>query len=142
MERRHDLIEIGLGGVLLRHERLRPRGVQAREIEPGLRVRQLALGLIDIRLKDHGIDLRDDLACFYDRIKIGEELLDVARDLAAHLDVLHWIQRPGRSDGLGDRAPGNGNALEVLTGATPAFAKHQTKGKQRDEAEDEWDGSF
>ena len=125
VQRCHDLIEIGLRGILLCHERLRARRIQAREIERGLRIGQLALGLIDIRLKDDRIDLRDHLPRFHDRIKIDEELLDIARDLAADLDVLDWIQCAGRRDGLGDRSPGDGNCLEALTGATPAFLKQQ-----------------
>ena len=49
-----------------------------RELERRLRIGQIALCLIDVGLKNNGIDLRDHLPRFHDRIKVREELLDVA----------------------------------------------------------------
>ena len=85
------LIKIGLRRILLRDERLGACLIQAREFERRLRIGQVTLCLIDIRLKNHGIDLCNHLARFHDRVKIDEELLNISRDLASNLDVLHRV---------------------------------------------------
>ena len=89
-------------GVLFRHQFLGARLVQPRQFEGRACVRQVAFGLCHVRLKNDGIDLRDHLARFHLRIKIDEQFLNVARDLAADLHVDHGIQRPGCGDRLGD----------------------------------------
>ena len=99
----HRLIEIGLRGILFRDQLLGARRIELRELERRLRIGQIAFGLRDARLKNDGIDLRDHLARFHRRIKIDEQLLNVARDLTAHLHVYDRIQRAGRGDRLRDR---------------------------------------
>ena len=138
----HGLIEIRLRGILFRDERLGARGIQAREFERRLRIVQVPLGLIDVRLKNHGIDLRDHLARFHDRVKIGEEFLNVSRDLTSHLNVLHGVQGSRRRDRLRDRPTSDSDRLETLPGTAPAFAKQQRSKHQHDESNDERERSF
>jgi hypothetical protein len=142
MQRRHYLVEIRLGGVLLRDERLSAGRIQLRQVQGGAGIRELSFRLIHVRLEDHGINLRDHVPRFHNRIKVGEKLLDVPRDLAAHLDVLHRIQRSRRGHGLRDRAAGHGHRLKILSGAAPALAKGEPDKKERDNGGNDWERSF
>ena len=78
MKIRYCLVEVRLGGGLPGKKFLDARGVHFRELERGLRAGQIAFGLRDRSLKQYGIDLRNQLARFHVRIKIHEQLLDVA----------------------------------------------------------------
>ena len=104
MKIRHGLIEVRLGGILLGKEILRAFRVYLRKLQRGLCVGQIAFGLSDRCLKERRIDLRDHLAGFHLRIKIGKQLCDIPRDLAAHLHVHDGIERARRGHCLCNRA--------------------------------------
>jgi hypothetical protein len=139
---RHHLIKIRLRGILLGHERLGAGRIELREIEGRARIGQLTFGLIYVRLKNNGIDLGDYLSRFHDRIKIGEELLDIPRDLASDLDILDRIQGSRRGDGLGERPAGYGDRLEMLSGAAATLPKSEPDKDERDNDGNDWKGSF
>ena len=88
---RGRLVEIRLRGILFRYQRPGAGFIELRELQGGVRIGEIAFRLVHTRLENHRIDLRDHLPGFHDRIKIDEQLLDVARHLAAHLDVLDRI---------------------------------------------------
>ena len=84
-------------------ERLNPGGINLGQFQGCLSIRHVTLGLSHRSLKEHWVDLGDDLACLHLGIKIGEKLLDITRDLAAYLDIDHRIERAGRGHKLRDR---------------------------------------
>jgi hypothetical protein len=127
---------------LLGHQRLSAGRIQLRQLERSLRIRQLAFRLIDVGLENDRIDLGDHLPRFHDRIKIREELLDIPRDLAANLDILHRIQCACRSDRLRNRAARNRHGLEVLARTAVTLAKREPNQDERHDGSDDWDGSF
>jgi hypothetical protein len=68
--------------------------------------------------------------------------LDVPRDLAADLDILHRIQRSRRCDCLRDRPARKRNGLKILSRAPAALAKSETDENERNNDSYDWDGSF
>ena len=74
---------------------------------------------VTVCLKKNRIDLRDGIARFHLGIKIGKQLLDVARNLAADLHVHDRIQCPGSGDGLSYRAPRHRHSLIIWSPRPP-----------------------
>ena len=107
----HRLVEIGLRGVLFRDQVFGSLGIDSRQFEGGVRIGEVAFRLRDAGLENGRIDLRDHLARLHRRIKIGEQLLDVTRNLAADLHVHDRIERAGGRDRLRDRAARHGRGL-------------------------------
>ena len=75
-----------------------------RQLEGRLRVGQIALRLVTLAWKTAGSICATTWPAFTWRIKIDEQFLDVAGNLAADLHVHDRIERAGRGHGLGDRA--------------------------------------
>ena len=94
------------------------------------------------RLKNDRIDLRDHLPRLHRRIKIGKELLDIARDLAANLHVHDRIQCAGCGDGLRDRAARHRHGLKFCPLPTTALGKKQRGHDNCDDTDDERIGRF
>ena len=117
-------------------EVLRALRVHPCELERGLRVGEIAFGLSDRGLKKRRINLRDHLAGFDLRIKIGKQFRDVAGDLAADLDIDHGIERAGCRDYLRQRTAGDRRRLKIRRTPLPAL----THGKEQDERADNDDG--
>ena len=92
MERGDGLIEFRLGGILFRDQFLGSLRGDARQLEGGARVGQVAFGLRNARLENGGIDLGDHLPRLHRRIEIDEQFLNVTRNLAADLHVDHRVE--------------------------------------------------
>ena len=58
----------------------------------------IRLGLIDLRLKDVGVDARDELILLDLRVEVGKEVLDLPGDLGPHLDRNDRVEGPCRRD--------------------------------------------
>ena len=83
--------------------------------EPGARHRHRAFGgvevgarLVDAQLEGRRVDARDDLALLHGRVEVRVDVLDLARDLRAHLDRGDRVQRAARHD-----HGGQGPALDL-----------------------------
>ena len=127
MQVRHRLVEIGLRRILLFHQFLSARCIEFRQFERRLGARQIPFRLCYGCLKKNGIDLRDSIARFHLGIKIGKQLLDVARDLAADLHVHDRIQCAGGGNGLSYRAPRHGHSLIILVPAAAAPSQSEDR---------------
>ena len=121
---------------------LGPRGIQFCELQRSLRISEIAFRLSDRCLKKRWIDLGHDLACFYLRIKIGEQLRDVPRDLAAHLHVDDGIERARGGYCLCNRASRDGGNLIIASAAVAALPHHGSDNQQPDDQSDPRDKSF
>ena len=131
------LVDIRLRGIFVGEELLCARRADLREFESRLRAGHIALSLSDRRLKQDRIYLSDDIAGFHLGIKIDKELLNVPRNLAAHLHVNDRVKRTRGGDGLGDRPAGDNHSLESLPGAAPALAQEQPGENHHDDSNHE-----
>jgi hypothetical protein len=88
------LIEVGLAGEVLRTKSLEPIERRLCRRERGLGAPELRLGrrglcpiLLDRGPEQRGIDLREDIAFFHDRIEIDEDFGDASRNLRPDLHL-------------------------------------------------------
>ena len=58
----------------------------------------VGLGLSDLRLETGWVDPGDDLAFLHDRVEVDQEIFDLARHLAAHLDADDRVDVAGGRD--------------------------------------------
>ena len=142
MKGRHCLIDVSLRRSVLREQFLCPSRIYFCELKRGLGVRQISLRLGDSGLKKRWIDLGHDLACFYLRIKIGEQLRDVPRDLAAHLYVDDGIERARGGYCLCNRASRDGGNLIIASAAVAALPHHGSDNEQPNDQSDPRDKTF
>ena len=138
----HCLIQIGLRRSFPGKKFLGPRGIQFCELQRSLRISEIAFRLSDRCLKKRWIDLGHDLACFYLRIKIGEQLRDVPRNLAANLDVNDRIERARCGYCLCNRAACDSGDLIIFRAAAPALPHHGSDNEQPNDQSDPRDKSF
>ena len=109
----YRLIEILLCRIFLREQGSGTRSIQLRQLQRRLCAGHITFRLRDRCLKQHRIDLGNDLTCFHLGIKIDKQLRDIAGNLASNLDVNDGIQGAGSGDGLRDRPTCHGRSLKL-----------------------------
>ena len=121
----HCLIQIGLRGSFSGKKVLCARCIHLRKLQPCLRTCHVAFRLSDSCLKQHGIDLSDDLAGFYLRIKIHKQFRDISRNLAADLDVDDRIECTRCRNRLGNGTACDRCGLIVCSAAVATLADNR-----------------
>src|SRR5439155_15413256 len=100
----------------------------------------VGLGLGDLGLEDLGVDAGDDLVLLHDRVEVGEQLLDLAGDLAADLHEDHRVEVAG-----GRHGRGQGSALDpggpVLGGGAAALGVEVAPHAEPDHCGDDHEGT-
>jgi hypothetical protein len=71
----------------------------------GFRPVELGLGLVHLRLEKIGVDAGNDLPLAHRGVEVDEHLLDLTRDLRAHLHGDDGVEGAGGRDGGGERPP-------------------------------------
>ena len=94
----------GAGVLLLRVDELDlgPLEVALRFGEVRLRLHQAGTRRLKLRIEERGVELRDHLSFVHDRVEVGAQIRDVARDLTTDLHRRDGLQRAGRADRIDD----------------------------------------
>jgi hypothetical protein len=98
------LVERGLGRGRGAHQPLGAILLELRQLELGLRLPDLRLVPVDRRLVGPGIDHEQDLVLLDHLAVVEPDLLEIARDAGANLDLLHRLEASGELVPLGELA--------------------------------------
>ena len=104
-------VVVGIRDEFAIEQRLRALRFHLLQFEGGFGVGQVPFGLMNGGLEDGRVQLGDDLVGFDQGIVVGEQLGDVAGNLAADLDVEDGIQLAAGGHHLGQIAAGDARSL-------------------------------